>query len=165
MGRNCLVAKGENPKFATKFLIVVNMTDYEYILKQAKKFYYAKWDDEELRKCVDMLQTLEHDELVALYHCKWIKKVMHEAIFNILYMDRIGEREENIKEMSTNELINDFKDRSSGNISLIREELRRRYKEDFGDDRIKIAAVFKNGTKGDQQWIQLQMRREMNGNR
>ena len=165
MGRNCLVAKGENPKFATKFLIVVNMTDYEYILKQAKKFYYAKWDDEELRKCVDMLQTLEHDEQVALYHCKWIKKVMHEAIFNILYMDRIGEREENIKEMSTNELINDFKDRSSGNVSLIREELRRRYKEDFGDDRIKIAAVFRNGTKGDQQWIQLQMRREMNGNR
>jgi hypothetical protein len=80
-------------------------------------------------------------------------------------MDRIGELEENIKEMSTNELINDFKDRSSGNVSLIREELRRRYKENFGDDRIKIAAVFRKGTKGDQQWIQLQMRREMNGNR
>ena len=165
MGRNCLVAKGENPKFATKFLIVVNMTDYEYILKQAKKFYYAKWDDEELRKCVDMLQTLEHSELVALYHCKWIKKVIHEAIFNILYMDRIGEREENIKEMSTNELINAFEDRSSGNVSLIRQELRHRYKEDFGEDRIKIAAVFRNGTKGDQQWILLQMRREMNGNK
>ena len=139
-----MVAKRENPNFATKFLIVVNMTDYEYILNQAKKFYYTKWDDGKLRKCVDMLHALEHDELVALYHCKWIKKVMHEAIFNILYMDRIGEREENIKEMSTNELINEFEDRSSGNISLIREELRRRYKEDFGDDRIKIAAGFKN---------------------
>ena len=68
------------------------MTDYEYILKQAKKFYFTKWDDEELRKCVDMLQTLEHSELVALYHCKWIKKVMQEAIFNILYMDKIWER-------------------------------------------------------------------------
>ena len=56
--------------FATKFLIAVFMTDYEYILKQAKKFYFTKWDDEELRKCVDMLQTLEHGELVALYHCK-----------------------------------------------------------------------------------------------
>jgi hypothetical protein len=51
-------------------------------------------------------------------------------------MDRVGEREENIKEMSTNELINEFEDRSSGNVLLIREELRRRYKEDFGDDRI-----------------------------
>jgi lysine/ornithine N-monooxygenase len=155
-----LVAKRENPNFATKFLIVVNMTDYEYIVNQAKKFYYTKWDDGKLRKCVDMLHALEHDELVALYHCKWIKKVMHEAIFNILYMDKIGEREETIKEMSTNELINEFEDRSSGNVSLIREELRHRYKEDLGDDRIKIAAVFRNGTKGDQQWIQLQMRRD-----
>jgi hypothetical protein len=67
--------------------------------------------------------------------------------------------------MSTNELINAFGDRSSGNVSLIRQELRRRYKEDLGDDRIKIAAVFRNGTKGDQQWILLQMRREMNGNK
>ena len=23
------------------------MTDYEYILNQAKKFYFTKWDDEE----------------------------------------------------------------------------------------------------------------------
>ena len=141
------------------------MTDYEYILKQVKLFHYKGWEAGELRKCVDMLQALEHDELVTLYHCKWIKKVMHEAIFNILYMDKIGEREESIKEMSTNELINEFEDRSSGNVSLIREELRHRYKEDFGDDRIKIAAVFRKGTKGDQQWIQLQMRREMNGNK
>ena len=118
-----------------------------------------------MRKCVDMLQALEHDELVALYHCKWVKKVMHDAIFNILYMDRIGEREERFKDMSTNELINEFEERSSGNVSLIRQELRHRYKEDFGDDRIKIAAAFRNGTKGDQQWIELQMRREITGNR
>ena len=29
------------------------MTDYEYILQQAKKFHYSKWSDEELRKCVE----------------------------------------------------------------------------------------------------------------
>ena len=34
------------------------MTNYEYILKQAKKFHFTKWSDEELRKCVDMLETL-----------------------------------------------------------------------------------------------------------
>ena len=27
------------------------MTDYEYILKQARKFHYSQWTDEELRKC------------------------------------------------------------------------------------------------------------------
>lgn len=135
------------------------MTDYEYIFRQAKKFYYTKWDDEELRKCVDMLPTLERDELLRLFNCKWIKKVMKEAVFNILYTDRLGEREERFKDMSTNELINEFNDRGSGNISLIRQELRHRYKEDLGDDRIKIAAAFRNGTKGDQQWIEIQMRR------
>ena len=135
------------------------MTDYEYIFRQAKKFYYTKWDDEELRKCVDMLPTLERDELLRLFNCKWIKKVMKEAVFNILYTDRLGEREERFKDMSTNELINEFNDRGSGNISLIRQELRHRYKEDLGDDRIKIAAAFRNSTKGDQQWIEIQMRR------
>lgn len=139
------------------------MTDYEYIIRQTKKFYYTKWDDEELRKCVDMLPALEHDELLKLYNCRWTKKVLKEAVLNILYMDKIGKREEQFKEMSTNELINEFNDRGSGNISLIRQELRHRYKEDLGDDRIKIAAAFRNGTKGDQQWIELQMRREMNG--
>lgn len=139
------------------------MTDYEYIVRQAKKFYYTKWDDEELRKCVDMLPALEHDELLKLYNCRWTKKVLKEAVFNILYMDKIGKWEEQFKEMSTNELINEFNDRGSGNISLIRQELRHRYKEDLGDDRIKIAAAFRNGTKGDQQWIEVQIRREMNG--
>lgn len=139
------------------------MTDLEYIIRQEKKFYYTKWDEEELRKCVEMLPSLEHDELLRLFNCRWTKKVLKEAVFNILYMDRIGKREERFKEMSTNELINEFNDRDSGNVSLIRQELRHRYKEDLGDDRIKIAAVFRNGSKGDQQWIEVQMRREMNG--
>lgn len=134
------------------------MTDHEYIIKQAKKLYYTQWSEEELRKCVDMLPALERDELVSLCHCKWIKKVMKEEIYKILYMNRLGEREERFKEMSTNELINEFVNRSSGNIFLIRQELRRRYKDDFGDDGIKIAAVFRNGTMGDQQWLEMQMR-------
>ena len=137
------------------------MADYEYIFKQAKLSHYKGWDEKELRKCVGMLPNLSQEELKALFTCKWIKgtKTLKHEIFKILYMDRLGEREERFKEMSTNELINEFEDRSSGNISLIRQELRHRYKVDFGDDRIKIAAVFRNGTKGDQQWLELQMRR------
>ena len=90
---------------------------------------------------------------------------MKEEIFKILYMDRLGEREERIKNLSTNQLINEFEDRTSGNVSLIRQELRYRYKENFGDDRIKIAALFGRSTKGDQQWLELQMRREQYGER
>ena len=75
MGQNCLVAEREIPNFATKLNFRI-MTDYEYIIKQAKKLYYTQWSDEELRKCVDMLPVLEREELVSLCHCKWIKKVM-----------------------------------------------------------------------------------------
>lgn len=137
------------------------MADYEYIFKQAKLSHYKGWDEGELRKCVDMLPNLSREELFALFTSRWIKgtKTLKQEIFRIMYMDRLGEREERFKEMSTNELINEFEERSSGNVSLIRQELRHRYKEDLGDDRIKIAAVFRNGTKGDQQWLELQMRR------
>ncbi len=141
------------------------MSDYEYIVKQAKISHFKGWDDKELRKCVDMLPDLSHEELKALFTCKWIKdtKTLKYEIFKILYMDRLGEREERLKEMSTDELINEFEDRGSGNVSLIRQELRHRYKDDLGDDRVKIAAVFRNSTRGDQQWLELQMRRELYG--
>ena len=136
------------------------MTDYEYILQHAKLFHFWGWEAGELRKCMDMLPSLTHEELVGTYTNRWVNDAkLKEEIFKILYMDRLGEREERIKEMSTNELINEFEERRSGNIALIRQELRYRYKEDYGDDRIKIAAVFRRATKGDQTWIELQMRR------
>lgn len=137
------------------------MTDFEYILEDAKLFYYKGWEKGELRKCVDSLPNLTREQLKYLYTNRWVNgsKTLKEEIFKILYMDRLGEREERFKEMSTNELINMFEERSSGNVALIRQELRHRYKDDFGDDRIKIAAAFRNATKGDQMWLELQMRR------
>lgn len=142
------------------------MTEFEYIIKQARRFHYTKWSDEELRKCVDMLVGLERQELVSLYMSKWIagEKVLKEEIFKILYADRLGKREERIKEMEINELIEEFQDKKSGNVSLIRNELKYRYKEGSDEDKIKIAKAFKESpSKGDQQWIELQMRKELHG--
>ena len=138
------------------------MTNCEYILKQTKLFHYKGWEESELRKCVDMLVGLSRQELIALYTSRWLVgvKTLRDEIFKILYMDRIGIREERLKEMSTNELINEFEERQSGNINLIRQELRHRYKEDLGDDRIKISAAFNRATKGDQMWVELQIRKE-----
>ena len=75
------------------------MSDYEYILKQARKFHYSKWTDEELRKCVDMLPNLSREELTTLIMSKWTRdaKILRESIFNILFKDQIGKREERIK--------------------------------------------------------------------
>ena len=138
------------------------MTDYEYIFKQAKLCHYKGWDDKELRKCVDMLPNLSREELLALYTSRWIKdiKTLKQEIFKIMYMDRFGEREERFKEMSTNELINEFEERKGGNIAILRQELRHRFIECLGDDRIKITAAFNRATKGDRMWVELQNRKE-----
>ena len=143
------------------------MTDYEYIIKQARKFHYSKWTDEELRKCLDMLVGLDRRELVSLYMSKWIaeEKVLKEEIFKILYADKLGKREERIKEMDLKELIEEFQDKKSGNISLVRNELKHRYKEGLDEDKMIIGKAFKESrSKGDQQWIELQLRRELYGN-
>ena len=112
---------------------------------------------------MDMLPNLTRQELTALTMNKWTReaKVLRESIFNILFKEQIGKREERLKELSTNELINEFEDKRSGNVSLIREELKHRFIEGLGDDRIKIVAVFRKGTKGDQKWLELQQRREL----
>lgn len=143
------------------------MTDYEYIIKQARMFHYTKWSDEELRKCVDMLIGLERQELVSLYMSKWVsgEKILKEEIFKILYADKLGKREERIKEMELNDLIEEFQDKKSGNISLIRNELKHRYKEGLDEEKMMIGKAFKESrSKGDQQWIELQLRRELYGN-
>ena len=143
------------------------MKDYEYIIKQARKFHYSKWTDEELRKCIDMLVGLDRQELVSLYMSKWIaeEKMLKEEIFKILYADKLGKREERIKEMDLKELIEEFQDKKSGNISLIRNELKHRYKEGHDEEKMIIGNAFKESrSKGDQQWIELQLRRELYGN-
>lgn len=102
------------------------MTDYEYIYQQAKRAHYKGWEDEELRKCVDMLIGLPHEQLFTLYTSKWLKgdKVMRGEVFKHMYIDKIGKREERIKNLPIDELLEEFKDKKSGNISLIRNEMK-----------------------------------------
>ena len=132
------------------------MTDYEYILKQARKFHYSKWDDAELRKCVDMLPNLSREELTALTMNRWTReaKILRESIFNILFKDQIGKREERIRNLETNALIDEFQDRKSGNVSLCRLELRERYQA--GRDMEEIAEAFNDSGDRDQSWLKKQ---------
>ena len=139
------------------------MTDYEYILQQAKLFHYKGWEDGELRKCVDMLPSLSRQELVALYRSKWISdgKIIKQTIFNILFKEQVGKREQRIKTEDTDALIQEFQDKKGGNVALARKELRERYKA--GKDKQKIAAIFNTSTKSDQQWVKFQVRKERYG--
>lgn len=141
------------------------MTDLEYILQQAKLFHYKGWEAGELRKCVDMLPNLSRDELSSLYRSRWLKedKTFREAIFNTLFKNQIGKRETRIKEMDTVSLIEEFKDKKSGNVSLIRKEMHNRYKENKNGDRAKITTAFNASTKSDQEWVKSQIRKERYG--
>ena len=139
------------------------MTDYEYILKQARKFHYSKWDDAELRKCVDMLPNLSREELTALTMNKWTReaKILRESIFNILFKEQIGKREERIKNLETDALIAEFQDRKSGNVSLCRVELRERYL--VGKDMQEIAEAFNSSGEKDQTWLKKQEKTQKDG--
>lgn len=139
------------------------MTDYEYILRQARKAHYSGWDDTELRKCVDMPDGLSRQELTSLYYSRWVKddKIFRESVFNTLFKNKVGKREERIKNLPIDDLIEEFKDKKSGNVALTRKELRERYKA--GKDKQKIFGIFNVSTKSDQQWVKSQIRKERYG--
>ena len=88
-------------------------------------------------------------------------KIIKQTIFNILFKDQVGKREERIRTEDTDALIQEFQDKKGGNVALARKELRERYKA--GKDKQKIATVFNSSTKSDQQWVKSQVRKEKYG--
>lgn len=90
----------------------------------------------------------------------YIKHSLRIAAFKTLFADKIGKREERIHTMPVEELIAEFEDKKSGNVALARKEMRDRYKRNKGEERHKIAIAFNNSTKGDQQWLKSQKRKE-----
>ena len=115
--------------------------DYEYIIQQVKKFHYSGWNDEELRKCVDMLPGLTREQQVSLYRSKWIEheKTLKDAIFHLLFNARIEERDKKIKAMNVDELIENLHD-ENGNGKFIVLEMKERY------DSLEDADKVKNGS-------------------
>ena len=131
------------------------MTDYEYIFQQVKKAHYSGWDDEELRKCVDMLPTLSREEQLALYRSKWIEheKALKEAIFNQLFKERIGERDRKIKAMTVEELIENLHD-ENGYGKFIVLEMKDRFDSLDDSDKMKIIDTLAATTKAYQRWAE-----------
>jgi len=141
------------------------MEEMNYILKQAKRFHYTKWDDSELKKCIDMLPDLNRPELVSIYTSRWIagNMTLKEEIFKLLFSDKIGKLKDKIKEMDTDKLIEEFLDKKSGIVSLARQELRCRYIENDREDKAKIALAFAQSSVKDNKWLESQMRKELYG--
>lgn len=131
------------------------MTDYEYIISQVKKFHFSKWDDGELRKCVDMLPNLTREQQVNLYRSKWVEheKTFKEAIFNQLFKERIEERDRKIKAMSVDELIENLHD-ENGYGKFIVLEMKERYDMLDDDDKVKVLDTLSETTKANQKWVE-----------
>ena len=115
------------------------MTDYEYIIKQVKKFHFSGWDDEELRKCVDMLPGLSREQQVALFRSKWVEheKTLKDAIFNLLFK----------------ELIENLHD-ENGYGKFIVLEMKDRYDSLDDADKVKILDTLSATTKANQNWAE-----------
>ena len=139
------------------------MTDYEYIIQQVKKFHFTKWDENVLRECQSILSNLTREELVSIYRSRLLdeKHSLKQTAFKVLFADKVGKREERIRNLPIDELIEEFKDKKSGNVALIRKELRERYKA--GKDKQQIAGIFNVSTKSDMQWVKNQVRKEQYG--
>ena len=139
------------------------MTEYEYIIQEVKKAHYSGWDDEELRKCVEMLPRLTREQQLSLYRSKWVtnEKALKDAIFNQLFKERIGERDRKIKAMSVDELIENLKD-ENGYGKFIVLEMKERFDTLEDEDKIKIIEALSATTKANQRWAEGK-RKKMNG--
>ena len=131
------------------------MTDYDYIIQQVKRAHYSGWDDEVLRKCVDMLPGLTREQQLSLYRSKWVahEKTMKDAIFNLLFKERIGERDRKIKAMNVDELIGNLKD-ENGYGKFIVLEMKERYDSLEDGDKVKILDTLSKTTKGNLKWAE-----------
>ena len=131
------------------------MTDYEYIVQQVKKFHYSEWNDEELRKCVEMLPGLTREQQLSLYRSKWVanEKTLKDAIFNLLFKERIGERDRKIKAMSVDELIANLKD-ENGYGKFIVLEMKERFDTLDDNGKMKIIDCLSATTMANQRWAE-----------
>ena len=131
------------------------MTDFEYIFQQVKKFHFSGWNDEELRKCVDMLPKLSRQELISLYRSKWLDqdKILKDAIFHLLFDARIEERDKKIKAMNVDELIENLHD-ENGYGKFIVFEMKERFDSLDDADKMKIINTLSDTTKANKSWAE-----------
>ena len=131
------------------------MTDYEYILQQVKRFHFSGWNDEELRKCVDMFPGLTREQQLSLYLSKWVanEKTLKDALFHLLFNARIEERDKKIKAMNVDELIENLQD-ENGYGKFIVLEMKERYDSLEDGDKVKILDALSKTTKGNLKWAE-----------
>ena len=102
-----------------------------------------------------MLPGLTREQQLSIYRSKWVahEKTMKDAIFNLLFKERIGERDRKIKAMSVDELIDNLKD-ENGYGKFIVLEMKERFDALEDKDKMKIIEALSATTKANQRWAE-----------
>ena len=102
-----------------------------------------------------MLPGLTREQQVSLYRSKWIEheKTLKETIFNLLFKERIEERDLKIKAMNVDELIENLQD-ENGYGKFIVLEMKERYDSLEDADKVKILDTLSKTTKGNLKWTE-----------
>ena len=89
--------------------------------------------------------------------------MLKEAIFNLLFKDRIEERDRKIKAMNVDELIANLHD-ENGYGKFIVLEMKERFDALDDNDKIKIIEILSATTKANQRWAEGK-RKKMNSDK
>ena len=102
-----------------------------------------------------MLETLTRQELVLLYNSRWIngEKILKKTIFQLMFKERIEERDRKIKEMSVDELIENLHD-ENGYGKFIVLEMKERYDSLEEEEKVKILDTLAETTKVNMRWAE-----------
>jgi hypothetical protein len=102
-----------------------------------------------------MLPTLDRQELISLYRSRWLteEKPLKDAIFQLLFKERIEERDRKIKAMNVDELIANLKD-ENGYGKFIVLEMKERFDSLDDKDKVKIINTLSATTKANQRWAE-----------
>jgi hypothetical protein len=88
---------------------------------------------------------------------------MKDAIFNLLFKERIEERDRKIKAMSVDELVENLKD-ENGYGKFIVLEMKERFDALDDSDKKKIIETLSDTTKANQRWVEGK-RKKMNSDK
>ncbi len=142
------------------------MTNYEYILSECKKAHYGKWTQEATDACIYRLNGLTRDELMRLFTSRWLtpKNKLREAIFGLLFKEKIEARASMIRDASEDELGEMLIEKDGNYVKLARHELMARYQQASHDVQIRIIGYFlKAQSKQDRKWGEVREKWQKRG--
>jgi len=142
------------------------MTNYEYILNECKRAYHCGWKEDAVNVCIEKLEGLSRSELMRLFTSLWLEKKtkVREAIFYLLFGERLKERDRMIREASIEELGEMLTTKDGNYVKLARKELKDRYQTTNHSDQMLIISFFLNGTtKMDIKWGEVRTKWQERG--